>query len=631
MIRFDPSILLKRMVVHRGASLAYDERFHAGVNIIRGENSSGKSTILSLIHYALGGDVHQWSEVALICDRVSLEVELSGKTVTLSRLISSERGQPMDVAFCSYDSAGKGACVWERYPYRRSLQKESFSQVIFRQLGIPEAANDDSGNITVHQMMRLLYADQMSPVDAIFAHEEFDRSRTREAVGKLLCGTFDDELYSVGLQIREGEKRLDAVTSELNGLYRTLGVAGHNLNIAWVVEQRARVEEERKRVANRIVELKRRPPNAVDAPSLIPLQEAHSELQALQVELGVVRRNRDALALEASDSAEFIESLEAKRSALEDSMLVAGSLEPPQFSSCPACYSEVPHTEHGMCALCKEPFDAGIAADRLAGVLNETALQVRQSKLLQEHRAESLLGLDRQLADLEFAWSKASKKYAELQAAPVGLNEQELGDLNRMLGYLDRRAEDIEEKAKLIAVVEGLSAQKAELGIDLARLRTVKDTLEVGQEARLRDAYLTISNHVRSILAQDLKRQDSFDDPKLIDFSFETDRIGVDGHTYFSASSRAILKSSFILGLHAAACEKEYFRHPRFVMLDTIEDKGMEAARSHNFQRICVSVSRSSKVRNQIIIGTAMVAPELEGSEYVVGRSYTRQSPSLTV
>jgi len=631
MIRFDPSLLVRRMVVHRGAAVAYDESFHAGVNIVRGENSSGKSTILNLIHYGLGGDVTQWSEVALLCDRVTLEVELSGKTISLSRGISQDGNQPMDVAFGGFQSLNNRDAIWQHFPYRRSQNKESFSQVIFRQLGIPEAANEDSGNITVHQMMRLLYADQMSPVDAMFAHESFDSARTREAVGKLLCGAFDDDLYAAGLAIRNYEKRLDLVTSELNGLYKTLGVTGHSLNSAWVVEQNARVEQERREVAASIAALKATPIPKDDRPTLKPMDEAYENVKRLQLLLGTLVTERESILLEEADSTAFIASLEAKRSALADSMLVAGALEPPQFSACPACYAEVPRCDEDVCALCKEPFDAGLAAERLGGIINETALQIRQSKLLQEHRRERLYSLDQRIDLARAEWSRAASKYSELQSIPVGTKEIELSELYRKLGYLDRRVEDIQEKAKIIQVIENLTAQKTEISGELARLRGVKDALEVTQDGRLKDAYLSISDQVRSILARDLKRQDSFDNPQVIDFSFESNKVGVDGHTYFSASSRAILKSAFILGLHAAACAKPYFRHPRFVMLDTIEDKGMEAARSHNFQSICVSVSEASVSRHQIIFGTAMIAPLLDTPAYTVGRFYTRQNPSLIV
>jgi DNA repair exonuclease SbcCD ATPase subunit len=97
MMRFDPTLIVRRLVVQRNDVAVYDEHFHEGVNVVRGENSSGKSTVLNCIFYGLGGDLADWSEVALLCTRVVLEVELNGKIATLSREISSSIGQPMDI------------------------------------------------------------------------------------------------------------------------------------------------------------------------------------------------------------------------------------------------------------------------------------------------------------------------------------------------------------------------------------------------------------------------------------------------------------------------------------------------------------------------------------------------------
>src|SRR3954470_24511086 len=97
MMRFEPTLIVTRLVVQRGERAAYDEAFHEGVNVIRGENSSGKSTILNLIYYGLGGDLADWSETALLCSRVVVEVEISGKVATLSRDISKNTGQPMQI------------------------------------------------------------------------------------------------------------------------------------------------------------------------------------------------------------------------------------------------------------------------------------------------------------------------------------------------------------------------------------------------------------------------------------------------------------------------------------------------------------------------------------------------------
>ena len=191
-MRYEPTLIVNRLVVQRGPHDVYDENFHAGVNVIRGANSSGKSTILNFIFYGLGGDLSDWSETALLCERVLLEVQFNGNTATLSREVSQQSGQPMEIFGSDYDTSQRAPrAEWIRYPYRRSTNQESFSQALFRLLNIPEVASDVSGNLTFHQLLRLLYADQLSPVDNLFRHEgRFDTPAIRDAVARLLAGSF---------------------------------------------------------------------------------------------------------------------------------------------------------------------------------------------------------------------------------------------------------------------------------------------------------------------------------------------------------------------------------------------------------------------------------------------------------
>jgi hypothetical protein len=138
MTRFEPTLIVSRLVVERNEHAVYDEPFHIGVNVIRGENSSGKSTILNFIFYGLGGDLADWSEVALLCTRVVLEVRINGHPATLSREISAQAGQPMEIFGGDYDAARRAPrAEWIRYPYRRTANLESFSQALFRLLILP--------------------------------------------------------------------------------------------------------------------------------------------------------------------------------------------------------------------------------------------------------------------------------------------------------------------------------------------------------------------------------------------------------------------------------------------------------------------------------------------------------------
>jgi hypothetical protein len=69
MTTLDPRLTLTRLVVVKDGHSVYDERFHLGVNILRGnDNSVGKSSIADFIFFSLGGDLagDRWKEDATV-------------------------------------------------------------------------------------------------------------------------------------------------------------------------------------------------------------------------------------------------------------------------------------------------------------------------------------------------------------------------------------------------------------------------------------------------------------------------------------------------------------------------------------------------------------------------------------
>ncbi|WP_454634128.1 AAA family ATPase [Bradyrhizobium cenepequi] len=139
--------------------------FHRGVNIIRGENSSGKSTISDFLFYGLGGEFDRWKDAAAQCSAVRLEIETESSLLTVHRNVGSKQ-EPVLVFYGGLeDSLSRGIDEWQRVPIRRPPggKELSFTQVLFRAAGIPEAPNVDNSNVTMHQIMRLLYSDQQTP------------------------------------------------------------------------------------------------------------------------------------------------------------------------------------------------------------------------------------------------------------------------------------------------------------------------------------------------------------------------------------------------------------------------------------------------------------------------------------
>jgi DNA repair exonuclease SbcCD ATPase subunit len=548
-MRYDPTLIVKRLIVQRNEYRAYDEAFHEGVNVIRGENSSGKSTILNFIFYGLGGDLADWSDVALLCTRVILEVKLNGHVATLSREISDQHGREMEIFGGDYESARAAPrAEWVRYPYRRSASQESFSQALFRLLGIPEVASDVSGNLTIHQILRLLYSDQLSPVEDLFRYESrFDPPALRDAIGRLLAGAYDAALYDNEVKIRELTREFDAKSGELRSLIAVLGTSEHSLNLDWLQAQLRSIEHERATLQTQIETAERELYTKAgdDEMTLRAQEESYAEVQRLQASLGDAQQERDSLMLAIADSASFITALEHKLAALNDASATAQYIGDVRFSICPACYTVIaPDAEaHShICHLCKSPLDSERARGRIVAIINDTSLQLRQSRLLQTRRTERVNAVESNLKDTQARWQAAATRLAAVQRLPSSESREKLRELHRQSGYLQRQLEDLNEKAKLIRLIDDISLRKNELNDQIGRLKTQNERLRSSQKKRLERAYTIISDEIRTLLHNDLRRQDSFETADNIQFDFAANRISVDGHSYFSASSRVILK-----------------------------------------------------------------------------------------
>ena len=125
--------------------VAYDEQFHEGVNIIRGQNSSGKSTIVRFIFYALGGCYFEFVPEALKCREVFAEVLINGDTtLTLCRKIEVTDGKanqraPMYIYIGGMDESLEpvNKNKWKKYGYMTTTQTRSFSNILFEFMGLP--------------------------------------------------------------------------------------------------------------------------------------------------------------------------------------------------------------------------------------------------------------------------------------------------------------------------------------------------------------------------------------------------------------------------------------------------------------------------------------------------------------
>ena len=126
--------------------------------------------------------------------------------------------------------------------------------------------------------------------------------------------------------------------------------------------------------------------------------------------------------------------------------------------------------------------------------------------------------------------------------------------------------------------------------------------------------------------------EEKFQNGQSVQIDFGKNSFYLDGRNRFSASSMVLLKNCVRFAIFFASLELDYFRYPKFILCDNIEDKGMVEARSKNFQRNIVRLASSDEFKNkefQLIIATSMIAEELDIPEYSVGEKYTKENKSL--
>lgn len=625
-------LVLDRMLVTRGSSVLYDECFHAGVNIIHGSNGSGKSTLADFIFFGLGGDLREWKPYASRAEAVLLQISTPAGTITTRRFVSTDGGRPMDIYFGKLNDALDAPDErWQTQPYRRAEHGFSFSQVLFKAIGLPEAISDGASNITMHQLLRLLYVDQLTPVQRIFRVENFDTWQTRQAVGEMLAGIGGYQLYDLQIELRETEKKLQEASTDYRNLVAIAGSFGENILIEHVEITIAKAAQQREELLNSINTLVLSEAD-IDADQVAAVRkEAQKNYRSARGKVLSLGEKLEVLDFEIEDAGAFIEHLTQSLRDFDDSAATYFALGNLAFSHCPSCFAPVAVKTADNCQLCNTPHVAGEEDSRTLAVQLDLQMQLKESQALQEDRVKERVRIASELRVAQAQLRKAAATVEIERDSTATGREAAIADLSRKVGFIDSQLEVLQKRLELANRIKIASELKETLNEAVLDLKESIKAIETAQSERKRVAYSLISSEAKSLLEEDLPEHSDAGIISHVDFSFAGDWIGINGQKSRSgsASGLVVLKNSFAAAMLFASLVDKKFGLPRWMLFDNVEDKGMVEERSWNFQRLLVQRSVEAIDSHQIIFTTSKIAPELADSELVVGRKYTRDAPSL--
>ena len=631
-------LFLNRLrIVTENGDVAFDEQFHKGVNIIRGDNSSGKSTITHFIFYALGGAFSDFVPEARKCSAVFAEIEMNGGIFTVKRdLVKDDAGSistqtPMFFFFGNMNESLNPPVdkTWQKYGYKTTENRKSFSNILFDFLELPTVKGD--ANITFHQILRLLYIDQDSPTSSLFYYEHFDSQLTRETVSDLLLGVYNEELYEKKRRLINAEKELDEVKSEIKATKNFLPPNFLTPNFI-----KAHIDSKEKEIfakQDEIIAIRQK------SKSILYKQDSKLNFQRLTESAIAQRQIVTELEIQISllhneieDSEFFIKTLNKKIEALRNSVKTREFLGHLPLEYCPECLTKIKENEDTtLCKLCKEPIDQSFGVIQAKRMELEIGFQINESQKLIDLNRKTLLESEaKYIAEL----GKLQDIQKQVNAALIDVksfDEETVDELNRDKGFLEGEILQFRTMLESAELYEKLIDKKNNLEKEIESLkRHISYT-----EKRQLELKTSINRQIREegvyLLNNDLDRQDEFKNAQdfLIDFS---NNIAFLSNTYskYSASSNFYLKVSARFALFLASLHIADMRFPRFIFADNMEDKGIEKERAQNLQRILIERANQYDVNSfQMIYTTSYITEELNNSSYVVGEYYSKTNPSL--
>ncbi|MGN5725064.1 AAA family ATPase [Acinetobacter calcoaceticus] len=626
----EPTLEISNLLVLKDEKIAFHGVFKTGLNVITGENSSGKTTILDLIAYTLGMEDIPLKAEALSCDVSYLEIQINNSYLTLKREISAEIRRPISIVYEKFDKTKLDEYEWQTFSIGRS-EKISYSQIMFNLMDSNELDIEASASLTFHQIMRCIYAAQPYLHFPILTSSLFDDSLTRKTIGEYLLGFYNNELYIKQVLFKVKNKEKSKLTTELNFLksifkksFFTFKDKNSALN---------RINKDTEKLVKLREQLSRtqKTPKKIEKENQKNIDLYNKNLNKLIILRKNLEVEKNQLYLNSLDSQIFITELVDRLDRLEESEYIQ-TIADVNFEFCPSCLSRLAPSSSSICNLCKcEAKTSDTTTSPLLRMKNELLIQIEESKKININRDTRIKEIDIKINSINSEINSISAQLNELTQHWSDAEKVNISNLSFEIGQLDNEIKEIEKLIPIYDESVELEDKVAILTIEIKELENKIKELEEESYINKKDTIKKLNKNLKELLVKDIPREKEFQNPSNINISFTDNQVYVDNKNKFSESSMVVLRHLFHLALLKTADECAHLRFPHFLLLDGIDDGGIEPERNIRLQEIILETIDSLKNKHQVILATSItfLIPQL--NKYVYNRVFTADRKSLDI
>ncbi|USE84316.1 AAA family ATPase [Acinetobacter tibetensis] len=603
------TFIVKNLTCSKSGRLVIDLNFNNGLNVIYGNNSVGKSTILDLIAYALGAENIKFKPAALACDFVFLEVSIQESIITIKREIKNSRA-PLLIFFGDIkNSLASPNDTWLKLPYNSTEEKSGFSKFFFDYLNYPSTVSTET-SITTHQVLRLLYAEQKNNNLPIYREDPWDNSEKRTAIRDYVLGIFSGELYELQLNRRRTDKELTATINRIQSFFQIIGKTSEHLIEDFLISEINNLEIRKGTILEKIHNLNKNITEISTSDNQTDEQtKLKNELSALNKGMLAIEDKINEINYENTDLDQFNIELNNRLIDIENAISSNLIINDIDFEFCPCCHEKIiKAADPNTCNLCKSPTGLLNNNLNLLQMKTEINFQIQEIAKIIKDNNNNFLKLNEEYSKIK---SNMNKKEQDLRLLTSRWHtdfEIESIRAYKELGEIETEITNVRQKLEIAQEVTKLQVHRDKLQSHLNKINDHIQLLQDRSENERHRLLDKINKTLKYLLSLDTGLQTEFMDPENEIFViFEDNEITVNGTSHFSQSSSILLKQLFHLALLLVANEESSMRLPKFLILDGINDGGLEQTRAENLQAIIVRVSNMLSPPFQIICATSEI------------------------
>jgi len=547
--------------------------FGSRVSFFHGRMSSGKSTIVEMVNFCLGGKLVKTPAVSAEVVKAQLSVSFASQTILFERGVSSNS---VDVSWQDGEEL-----FYETLPLSASEQPiigdEVFnlSDFILTKLGISpikvrkrkKDENSELHRLSFRDFYKFCYLDQLHLDSSLFRLESPITGEKSKDVLKFVLGFQSDHLLSLQQDLQEKrqlQRSLREAAKQISTFLEKYGFASETQ-----IDQRV----QRVNTQANALEAERDEQDTKDTKAFLTddlraqartLEDQHNEKSKAIVEIQARIDEQTSL------RAELIAlKIKAARATSASSLLEGAG-----FTACPSCGTEIDTpSDPNQCALCKSDISASEPNNIQSAVIEQDLTDRIEDLKLSLRRLDGSLKIqERTLREIQEKRSAVALQISDVRESIESEYLQRARKIEAELGKLNERRRFLMKVRAMPAEIEERQNQADSLNADISKIQRLiekeVEKFERGREnvAVLERNFLAI---LRAIHFPEITEGDSW-----MPYIYAKDRPS-DPWTFEDAGSggkTVLFKICYALAIHKTAAEQNLFLPKWFIVDSTMKN-----------------------------------------------------------